>query len=44
MLSKYGGVQSIPTTFFINRKGEITNVHMGFLDVETFEREAKKIL
>jgi peroxiredoxin len=44
MMTKYGGVQSIPTTFFINRKGEITNVHMGFIDEATFEKEAKKIL
>ncbi|NIO16865.1 MAG: redoxin domain-containing protein [Deltaproteobacteria bacterium] len=44
MISMYGGLKSLPTTIFINRKGEITNVHMGFLDETTFEEEAKKIL
>ena len=44
MISMYGGLKSLPTTIFINRKGEITNVHMGFLDETTFEEETKKIL
>lgn len=44
IITKYGGVQSVPTTFFINRSGEITNVHMGFIDEETFKKEAEKIL
>lgn len=40
----YGGVSSIPTTFFVGRDGEIKNVHVGYLDREAFEREVLKIL
>lgn len=44
VIEQYGGIQSIPTTIFIDRNGDITNIHMGFIDEATFEMEAKKIL
>jgi cytochrome c biogenesis protein CcmG/thiol:disulfide interchange protein DsbE len=44
VMSMYGGVQTIPTTFFVNRKGQITNVHIGFLDEKGLEEEVKKII
>lgn len=40
----YGGVSSLPTTFFIGKDGRIKNVHVGYLDQETFDREVKKLL
>lgn len=40
----YGGVKSLPTTFFIDRDGRIRNVHIGYLDKDAFEREVRKIL
>jgi peroxiredoxin len=40
----YGGVTSIPTTFFIGKDGQIKNVHVGYLSKEDFEREVRKLL
>ncbi len=44
VMAKYGGVQTVPTTFFINRKGDITNVHIGFMGEKDFEAEVQKLL
>jgi len=40
----YGGVSTIPTTFFVGKDGIIKNVHIGYLDKDTFEREVRKLL
>ncbi len=40
----YGGVNSIPTTFFVGKDGRIRNVHVGYMDSDTFESEVKKLL
>ncbi|HEY5765606.1 MAG TPA: redoxin domain-containing protein [Candidatus Deferrimicrobiaceae bacterium] len=40
----YGGVTSIPTTFFIGKDGVIRHVHVGFIDRENFDREVQKLL
>lgn len=40
----YGGVSSIPTTFFIGKGGLIQNVHVGFMSQERFEQEVQKLL
>ena len=40
----YGGVNSIPTTFFVGKDGRIRNVHVGYMDRDTFESEVKKLL
>ncbi len=40
---KYGGVSGIPTTFIIDRKGDIVNKHIGFTTKEDFELEIKKL-
>lgn len=40
----YGGVRSIPTTFFVGKDGRIRNVHVGYIDKEAFEREVRKLL
>lgn len=40
----YGGVSSIPTTFFVGKDGRIMNVHVGYMDRDAFEREVQKLL
>lgn len=40
----YGGVSSLPTTFFIGKDGKIRNVHVGYLDQDAFDREVRKLL
>jgi peroxiredoxin len=40
----YGGVTTIPTTFFVGRDGRIRNVHVGYIDKDAFEREVQKLL
>jgi peroxiredoxin len=40
----YGGVSSIPTTFFVGKDGEIKNVHVGYIDKDTFDKEVRKLL
>lgn len=40
----YGGVRSIPTTFFVGKDGKIKNVHVGYLSKEDFDREVQKLL
>jgi len=40
----YGGVSSIPTTFFVGKDGEIKNVHVGYIDRDTFDEEVRKLL
>ena len=40
----YGGVSSIPTTFFVGKDGRIKNVHVGYIDTDTFDREVQKLL
>ncbi len=40
----YGGVTSIPTTFFVGKDGQIKNVHVGYIGREDFDREVRKLL
>ena len=40
----FGGVQSIPTTFIIDREGRVVSKHVGFAPKETFEKEIKPLL
>jgi len=40
----YGGVSSLPTTIFIGKDGRIRNVHVGYLDRDTFDSEVRKLL
>ncbi len=40
----YGGVSTIPTTFFVGKDGRIRNVVVGYMDKDTFEREVQKLL
>ena len=40
----YGGVSSIPTTFFVGKDGEVKNVHIGYIDKDAFDKEVQKLL
>jgi thiol-disulfide isomerase/thioredoxin len=44
VLDAYGPIRSIPTTFFINRKGEIIRRVVGFIDGETMDSYVQEIL
>lgn len=40
----YGGISGIPTTFIIDKEGNIANKFEGFTDRTVFEEEIKKLL
>jgi peroxiredoxin len=40
----YGGVSTIPTTFFVGKDGVIRNVHVGYIDKDAFDKEVQKLL
>lgn len=40
----YGGVSTLPTTFFIGKDGKIRNVHVGVLEPDVFDSEVRKLL
>lgn len=44
VLDAYGPIRSIPTTFFINRKGEIVRRVVGYIDSETMDGYVQEIL
>jgi cytochrome c biogenesis protein CcmG/thiol:disulfide interchange protein DsbE len=40
----YGGISAIPTTFILNRKGEIVKRYVGQQPKNTFENDIKELL
>ncbi len=44
VLDAYGPIRSIPTTIFINRKGQIVRRVVGYVDAETLEGYTREIL
>lgn len=44
VLDAYGPIRSIPTTFFINRKGAIVRRVVGYIDSETMDGYVQEIL
>ena len=44
IVSDYGGIEAIPTTFIIDRQGKVVTVHQGFTDKATFEAEIRPLL
>jgi peroxiredoxin len=44
IVSDYGGIEAIPTTFIIDRQGKVVTVHQGFTDDATFEAEIRPLL
>ncbi len=41
---KFGEISGIPTTFIVNKKGEVVSTHVGFTDKKVFEDEINKLL
>jgi hypothetical protein len=44
VVQAYGGIQSIPTTFIINRKGEVVERKIGARPPEYFEQILSDLL
>jgi len=44
ILDGYGPIRSIPTTIFINRRGQVVRRVVGYIDAETMEGFAREIL
>ena len=43
VLDLYGPIRTIPTTFFINRRGEVTRRVVGYIDPETLEAYVREL-
>ena len=43
VLDLYGPIRTIPTTFFINRRGEVTRRVVGYIDRETLESYVREL-
>jgi len=44
VISDYGGISGIPTTFIINKKGEIVSQFVGYRDENVFRQEIQRWL
>lgn len=44
IVDDYGGIQAIPTTFFIDQDGNIVKKHIGYLSKDEFEKQVKTFL
>ena len=44
LVRAYGGFDAIPTTFFINKKGNIVDRHLGYMSKDQFEARVRKLL
>jgi peroxiredoxin len=44
IVTAFGGIESIPTTFIIDRTGRIVRQHLGFSSKDEFEGEVKPLL
>lgn len=44
IVEAYGGIEAIPTTFFVDKKGNVVKRHLGYLDKSAFEKLIKGLL
>jgi peroxiredoxin len=44
VITLYGGVDSLPTTFLIDRSGKVASVHIGLVSKMTYQDEITKLL
>jgi thiol-disulfide isomerase/thioredoxin len=44
LLDQFGPIRQVPTTFFINRRGEVVRRTVGYLDSETLESYVKELI
>jgi peroxiredoxin len=40
----FGGIEAVPTTFIIDRAGQIVKKHVGFADADELEKEIQALL
>jgi hypothetical protein len=40
----YGGVDSLPTSFLIDREGRIVSTHIGLVSKSTYQNEIQQLL
>jgi peroxiredoxin len=40
----YGGIDSLPTTFLIDREGRVASTHMGLVSKRDYEAEILKLI
>jgi peroxiredoxin len=43
LLDLYGPIRVLPTTFFINRRGEVVRRTVGYLDAETLDGYVREL-
>lgn len=41
---QYGGIESIPTTFVVDKKGKVIGSYVGWKPIEVYENQIKKLL
>lgn len=44
IVGAFGGVRALPTTYFIDREGNLRNVHAGFLSQSALEKTIEPLL
>ena len=44
LVRAYGGIEAIPTTFIVDKKGNIAEKHIGYMSKDSFEKKVKKVL
>ena len=44
LADKYGGISAIPTTFVVDKKGNIAKQHVGYMTKEDLEKLVKELL
>lgn len=44
IVSAYGGIEAIPTTFIIDRQGKVVTGHQGYADAAAIEADIKPLL
>ncbi len=40
----YGGIDAIPTTFFVDRNGRVLQRHVGYMSKDDFEKAVRSFL
>jgi thioredoxin-related protein len=41
MADAYGGIEAIPTTFFVDKQGNVVKKHVGYMSKEDFEKSVR---
>jgi cytochrome c biogenesis protein CcmG/thiol:disulfide interchange protein DsbE len=44
MAQQYGGVDSLPTSFLIDKEGRIASVHVGLVSKGNYQSEIRELL